>query len=93
MIRIFDATALAVSAAGVLAMVVAVLLGAPWREGVRMALSLWVAAGLLRLTGARDWAPIAASGAIIVARHIVSFGLSRRGKSRRGEPRPPVVGA
>lgn len=81
MIRLLDAVVLGTSAAGVAAMMLALLLRVSWREGVNMALSLWVAAGLMRLSATRDWTAITASAGIIFVRQLVSFGLRRGGVS------------
>lgn len=48
-----------------------------WREGLAMALDLWVAAGLLGLGTDLGWEGIAAAAGIIAVRQIVSTGLRR----------------
>lgn len=67
--------ALALSAAGVVCVVWAVVWTATWRPGLHMALDLWVAAGLLRLTGDPEPADLLVAAAVIAIRQLVAAGL------------------
>jgi hypothetical protein len=71
---IVEQASTAVTAAGVLAIVVGFGCGA-WRAGLGLALDLWVAAGLLRLSGVTSANRLLGVATIIVVRHVVSAGL------------------
>jgi hypothetical protein len=64
----------AVTAAGVAAVVIGFVRGF-WRAGLGLALDLWVAAGLLRLSSVTSGTSLAGVAVIIVVRHVVSAGL------------------
>jgi hypothetical protein len=66
-----DALALACTAAGLLAVALAGMTGGRWRAGLMFGLDLWVAAALLRLSGAPDLRAVAAAAAVITARRLV----------------------
>ena len=69
-----DVVALWVVAAGLVVLVLGASLGR-WRDGLGVMLELWVAAGLLRLTGRPDVGRIAAAAALVAVRHLVTWGL------------------
>lgn len=77
MTAIVSTLALATAGAGVIAFAVAILVSRHWRDGLRMALDLWLAAGLLRLSGDFDWNVIAAAVAVIAIRQLVASRLRR----------------
>lgn len=70
-----DAAALALSAAGLVAMAAAVTLAWDWRAGLGMALELWMAAGLLRLARPGEWGALAVAATVVVVRHLAGAGL------------------
>lgn len=71
-----DAAALLVACAGLLALAASAFLGTAWRVGLKMALTLWMAAGLLRLAApGLGWRPIVASASVVIARQIILAGL------------------
>lgn len=70
----YQALALATAAAGLVSLVVATV-GGRWREGLRMALDLWLAAGLLRLSADPDWDAILAAAGVVAVRELVGYGL------------------
>lgn len=71
------AVSLLLGGAAILALAAAVVGTGRWRDGMRMALDLLVAAGLVRLAVADTWEVIAGAGAVVVVRHLVAFGLLR----------------
>lgn len=79
--------ALALTAAGVVCVVWAVVWTAAWRPGLHMALDLWVAAGLLRLTGDPAPADLLVAAAIIAVRQLVGAGLRASGRALAEAPR------
>ena len=77
MTAITQALALVTVVGGVIAFAVATLVSRQWWDGLRMALDLWIAAGLLRLSGDLGWDVIAAAAAVIAIRQLVTSGLRR----------------
>ena len=73
--RLSDGLALVLGAAGVVAVVAAALVPRSWRLGLGLALDLWLAGGLLRLTGDPSWQRIAAAAAIVTVRRLIGSGL------------------
>jgi len=71
-----DTLALLLSAAGVGAVLVGTAVGRP-RAGLRMLLEMWVAAGLLRLTGSPAWDTVLAAALLIAVRTLVAGALAR----------------
>lgn len=60
-----------------------------WRDGVRLGLEFWVAAGLLGLTAATTWRAIALAAIIITVRQVVTRAMARASAARnaaRGTP-------
>ncbi|PFG39906.1 hypothetical protein ATJ97_2426 [Georgenia soli] len=90
--------ALAITAAGVVC-AVGVAAVAGLRAAVPVLLDFLLAAGLLRLTSGLEWDSIAATGLIVVARHVITAGLAVGTPPRNGwraaldprsrSPRPP----
>ena len=68
--------ALGCTAAGLAVLVVVSLAGRRLLVGLRCALDLWLAAGLLRLAGEPSWATIGGAAAIVAVRQLVARGLS-----------------
>jgi hypothetical protein len=62
-------------AAGVVALLLGTALTRAWRNPLRFALELWMAAGLLRLRGDVAWAVIAAAAALVAIRQVVGRAL------------------
>ncbi len=71
MTAVTDALALACTTAGLLAVVLAGMIGGRWGAGLMFGLDLWVAAALLRLSGAPDLRSAAAAAAVAIARRLV----------------------
>ena len=74
---ILDRLAMALTAAGLVALVTATTTTRQWRQGLGMALDLWMAAGLLRLAGPRAASSLAAAAAVVGVRQVVNLGLRR----------------
>lgn len=72
---VVDTLASVLGAAGVAAVLLAAAAHGRWRFGLGMAMDLWLAAGLLRLTGDITWTGIAAAAAIVVLRRALGPGL------------------
>ncbi len=70
----YQALALATAAAGLVCLAVAAM-GGRWRDGLGVALDLWLAAGLLRLSADADWDAILAAAGVVAVRHLVVYGL------------------
>ncbi len=73
---------LACVAAGLIAGVVALAVARDGRVALRVALDLWLAAGLLRLALPPSWDQLLSAAAIIAVRQLVGLGLT----PRRGTP-------
>ena len=84
---VVDEAAAVLGVAGVACVVVATVLGGRWRLGLRHALDLWLAAGLLRLSGDPSWDQVTAAAALVAARRLIGVGL-RIGSHARAAPRP-----
>lgn len=84
---VVDLAAALLAIAGVLSVVLAAVLGGRWRVGLLHALDLWLAAGLLRLSGDLSWAQIAAAAALVVARWLIGTGMHAGSELR---PSPSV---
>ncbi len=69
-----DSAATVVTAAGLVCGLVATATGR-WRSGLAMALDLWTAAGLLRLSGAPDTRRLLSAASIVAVRQVVARGL------------------
>ena len=78
----FDLAALAISAAGLVAFAAAVVGTGSFRAGLRLALDLWMAAGLLRLAEPADWQRLAAAAGLIIVRQLAGRGLRAAGTPR-----------
>ena len=76
MTGLLDALAVALTAAGLVALAAGALGGA-WRPGLAMALELWLAAGLLRLAAPPSWPLVATAAALVAVRRLLVRGLSR----------------
>lgn len=72
--RLVTEASSAVTAAGVAVIVVGFAAG-HWRAGLALALDLWVAAGLLRLSSVTSGTSLLGVAVIIAVRHLVSAGL------------------
>ncbi len=70
----YEGLAAATAAAGVMAVCLTAVAGGRWRDGLRMGLDLWVAAGLLRLGADVGWSAAAAASTVAV-RQLVGYGL------------------
>lgn len=66
---------LMLTAAGVICVVWAIAFTAAWRPGLRMALDLWVGAGLLRLTGDPAATDLLVAASVIAIRQLAAIGL------------------
>ncbi len=69
------AASLAVAAAGIVAGVVVAMRTRSLREGIRVALDLWTAAGLLKLAADASWSAIAITAIVVALRHLISANL------------------
>ena len=76
------AVSLAVAAAGIFAGMVVALRTRSLREGIRVALDLWTAAGLLKLAADASWAAIAIAAIVVALRHLISANLLQPRASR-----------
>jgi uncharacterized membrane protein len=85
-----DAAALVLTAAGLAAAAVAVALTRDWRAALGMALELWLAAGLLRLSRPAEWRALAVAATVVVVRQVVTRGL--RAGDRPAHRREPTTG-
>jgi hypothetical protein len=81
---VISAAASLITAAGVLVAIWAAVLTRNVRQGFPLALDLWMAAGLLRLSDESDWRHIAAAAAIVLIRKLVAVALNR--PPRRAQP-------
>ena len=75
MTTILDTAALAVTAAGILAAAVALLVTRRPRAALPVLLDLLTAAGLLRLAGTPHWGQLASAAAVVALRHLILLGL------------------
>jgi hypothetical protein len=75
MSTVLDQAAALAAAAGLGALIVGVLAARAWREPLRMALDLWVAAGLIRLAEPPGRGALLSAAVILAVRQVVSFGL------------------
>ncbi len=73
-----DASSVALVAAGLLVLVLTTLLRLRWVIAVPVTLELWTAAGLLRLIGEPSWSRIAAAGAIVAIRRLITSSVAKR---------------
>lgn len=71
MTRLIDAAAIAAAAAGVVVIMIAAMIRHP-RSGVRAALDLWLASGILRISSTTSWPTLAVTAAVVVVRKLVS---------------------
>ncbi|HKU37937.1 MAG TPA: hypothetical protein VJR89_07315 [Polyangiales bacterium] len=69
-----DAGAFVVSVFGLAVLVLGTARGL-FRPAVHMTLTLWMAAGLMRLSSLQSWQPLVAAAAIVLIRNLVSRGL------------------
>lgn len=69
--RYLRGLAAATAAAAVMAVCLAAVAGGRWRDGLRMGLDLWVAAGLLRLAADVGGSAIAAAASVVAVRQLV----------------------
>lgn len=72
-----DSLALVLAGAGVATLVAATVVGFRWRLGLALALELWLAGGLLRLSGEPTWTRLAAAAALVGMRRLVGSALRR----------------
>lgn len=72
-----DSAAITLSCCAVVTLALASLMQSRWRAGVEIALSLWLGASLIRLTGVRSWQNLAGAAAILLVRFMVSLALRR----------------
>jgi hypothetical protein len=66
------AASLAIAAAGILAGMIVATRTRSLREGIRVALDLWTAAGLLKLAADASWSAIAVAAIVVALRHLIS---------------------
>ncbi|WP_433088887.1 hypothetical protein ACQP1P_21870 [Dactylosporangium sp. CA-052675] len=71
--------ALGCVAAGLVSGAVTLALGRDVREALRTALDFWLAAGLLRLSGAPGWEPLLVAATILAIRQLVGWSLRGSG--------------
>jgi len=72
---LLDAIAVALTAAGLVALGAGAVSGA-WRPGLAMALELWLGAGLLRLAGPPSWPLVATAATLVAVRRLLVRSLS-----------------
>ena len=77
MTEVLDAAALAVTAAGVLALLAGPVQG--WHAALGLALDFWIGAGLLRLSASTTWSALALAAAVVAVRSLVQVARMRRG--------------
>jgi hypothetical protein len=82
MTGVLDAAALAVTAAGVLALLAGPAQG--WHAALALALDFWIGAGLLRLSASTSWSALAVAAAVVAVRTLVQVGRMRRSATIRG---------
>lgn len=93
MTRWADAAAQTIAALGVLVLVAGLCVGARFRLALPVALELWTAAGLLRLSGTPSWSRVATAATVVAVRHMILW--RRRGETKvegirqRGKKGPP----
>jgi len=85
-VSLLNQAAALLAGAGVLSVVLATVLGGRWRVGVLHALDLWLAAGLLRLSGDLSWVQIAAAAALVAARWLIGVRLRGGSEVRAASP-------
>ncbi|MBW3581007.1 MAG: hypothetical protein KY447_08205 [Actinobacteria bacterium] len=71
----YEGLAAATAAADVVAVCLAAVAGGRRRDGLRMGLDLWVAAGLLRLGAEVGWNTVAAAASVVAVRQLAGYGL------------------
>ena len=71
MSEVLDAAALAVTAAGVLALLAGPVHG--WHGALGLALDFWIGAGLLRLSASTTWSTLAVAAAVVAVRALVQL--------------------
>jgi hypothetical protein len=76
-----DAAALTLTAAGLAAAAVAVGLTRDWRAAMGMALELWLAAGLLRLSRPGEWRALVVAAVVVAVRQLVTRSLRATARS------------
>lgn len=74
---LYTLAALLATLAGTLVFVLALLVRPERRQALTMALDLWTAAGLFRLSHAPEWQTLGAVAVIVGVRHLVVLDLRR----------------
>ena len=80
--------ALCCVAAGLISGAMALLRTGDVGVALRVALDLWLAAGLLRLALVGGWEQVLSAAAIVAVRHLVGRALHRRADARPAGPAP-----
>lgn len=75
MTAVASTAATALTGAGVICLLVATVFAGSWRQGLHMALDLWVAGGLLRLTSGIALSDLLMVAAIIAVRQLLTRAL------------------
>lgn len=70
-----DAAAVVLTAAGLIAAGAALAATRDWRAALGIALELWLAAGLLRLSRPTEWRALAVAAVVVAVRQVVTRGL------------------
>lgn len=86
-----DSAALTLSCCGLIVLALASLLQGNWRAGAEMALSIWLAAVLIRLAGLRSWQNLAGAAVILLVRYMVSLVFRRTRPPRAKLPGAEVA--
>jgi hypothetical protein len=89
MTAILQYAALACVLAGLIAGATALVVSRDATLGLRVALDLWLAAGLLRLAAPSPGRQLLAAATIIAIRHLVGHALRRRRPAAPGAITPP----
>lgn len=76
--NVVDVCAMAVAGGGTLAALVCAAATRSVRDGVRVGLELWMAAGLLHLAADAAWSAIGSAAAVILVRKLATSSLRTR---------------
>ena len=87
MSEVLRAATLAVSAAGVLALLAAPVVGLG--EALRLALEFWMAAALLGLSGSPSWTALAVAAVLVGIRSLLQVANPFANAAPTGPPGPP----
>lgn len=93
MTALIEYASLTCVAAGVASGALALAVGRDPRMALRVALDLWLAAGLLRLMLAAGWEELLAAAAVVAVRQIVGVALHHTWSDDGGRPTMPTSDA